>query len=68
MTTMTATTTHEAPVTESAVEADVKINSLPDLIRLGSMTTVQSVGWGEKEGEACALSCAGIAAEQMGLI
>ena len=63
----TRTATTEAPVTESAVEADVKSNSLPDLIRLGSMTTVQSVGWGEK-GEACAFAAAGIAAEQMGLI
>src|SRR5690606_26105169 len=51
-------------------ELDVLTNTtLADLIRRGAPHTVQPVGWGSAEqGEACAWSAAGLAAEAQGLI
>lgn len=40
---------------------------LADLIRAGSKVTTQVGGWGRGD-QACALSAAGLAAKQMGLI
>jgi hypothetical protein len=52
------------------IELDVLTNTtLADLIRRGAPHTVQPVGWGSAEqGEACAWSAAGLAAEAQGLI
>lgn len=62
---MTALT--EAPTTIEDLTTEPVVMTLGDLIRLGSMTTEQGQGWGQGE-YACALSAAGIAAHQMGLV
>lgn len=62
---MTALT--EAPATIEDLTTEPVAMTLGDLIRLGSMTTKQSHGWGYGE-QACALSAAGVAAHQMGLV
>lgn len=62
---MTALT--EAPTTIEDLTAEPVTMTLGDLIRLGSMTTEQAQGWGAGD-QACALSAAGIAAHQMGLV
>lgn len=75
---MSLTATATKTVTEQTVE---KIQAAPeagnltdnvklsDLIRLGAMFTKPATGWGSvEEGDACALSAAGIAAEALGII
>lgn len=52
----------------SKIEFDVVTGvTIADLIRKGSENTTQSHGWGQG-GAACALSAAGLAAADLGLI
>jgi hypothetical protein len=52
----------------AGIEMDVLTNvTVADLIRYGAKHTTQAQGWGNDE-TACALSCAGLAAEALGII
>lgn len=67
--TATETTIDETTAADLAqIEEGVTLNTtLADLIRMGSETTTQAMGWGSAA-TACALSAAGQAAERAGLI
>ena len=66
-----STTTETVPEIDTSVlhEIEEKVVTgvtLSDLIRKGSQDTMQATGWGEGL-HACALSAAGIAAQDLGM-